>query len=294
MKITSAALLVALAAPSAGFAPSSRSIMHAKQSSSSVALLSTLSPPERVAPDAGYVPDWEDRVGLTPEEFTQSDMSKPDLSGMWECPLTRWDSDNIDVKEAQKICAQQPHCPLEMRATPEDNAKGAAYFAENKDQIRADLLKYGAIWFRGFDLMKSVSGNREMHEALGLDPCLDPLHSSGLRKFASERDALYEEVSCCQFGKKSAQAECRNMQTHLFHDYVFITCLQSRFLSSDIRFLPCFEQYYRSTNHLSVVTTLAYITNPLPNVQPPTQLSYASNVPLRVVDVSSLPMVLPS
>ena len=43
--------------------------------------------------------------------------------------------------------------------------------------------------------MKSVSGNREMHEALGLDPCLDPLHSSGLRKFASERDALYEEVS---------------------------------------------------------------------------------------------------
>jgi len=34
-----------------------------------------------------------------------------------------------------------------------------------------------------------------MHEALGLDPCLDPLHSSGLRKFASERDALYEEVN---------------------------------------------------------------------------------------------------
>merc|ERR1719356_1235245 len=34
-----------------------------------------------------------------------------------------------------------------------------------------------------------------MHESLGLDPCLDPLHSSGLRKFASERDALYEEVN---------------------------------------------------------------------------------------------------
>jgi hypothetical protein len=34
-----------------------------------------------------------------------------------------------------------------------------------------------------------------MHEAMGLSPCLDPLHSSGLRKFASERDALYEEVS---------------------------------------------------------------------------------------------------
>jgi len=44
-------------------------------------------------------------------------------------------------------------------------------------------------------LMKGVAGNREMHEALGLDPCLDPLHSSGLRKFASEQNALYEEVN---------------------------------------------------------------------------------------------------
>ena len=48
---------------------------------------------EREAPGAGWVPDWEGRQGLSPEEFMQSDMSKPDLSEMWECPLTRWDSD---------------------------------------------------------------------------------------------------------------------------------------------------------------------------------------------------------
>ncbi len=88
-----------------------------------------------------------------------------------------------------------PHCPLEMRASDADNAKGGDYFSENADKIKADLLKYGAIWFRGYDLMKSVKGHREFYEKLGLDPCLDPLHSSGLRKFASERDALYEEVS---------------------------------------------------------------------------------------------------
>ena len=75
---------------------------------------------------------------------------------------------------------------------------------------------------------------------------------------------------------------------------LFMIMCSYRFLSSDIRFLSCFEQNYRSTNHLSVVTTLAYTTNLLPNVPPPTQHSYASNVPLRVVDVSSLPMVLPS
>jgi len=88
-----------------------------------------------------------------------------------------------------------PHCPLEVRASAQDNAKGAKYFSDNKDKIRADLLKYGAVWFRGFDLMQDVKGHREMYESLGLDPCLDPLHSSGLRKFASERDALYEEVN---------------------------------------------------------------------------------------------------
>ena len=105
---------------------------------------------------------------------------------------------SIDVKKAQEEAAKAPHCPLEVTASEEDVKKGAAYFSENKEKIRADLLKYGALWFRGFDLMKSVKGHRAMYEALGLDPCLDPLHSSGLRKFSSERDALYEEVNNTQ------------------------------------------------------------------------------------------------
>lgn len=87
-----------------------------------------------------------------------------------------------------------PHGPLEIRASDADNAQGVEYFVRNKDKIRKELLQHGAIWLRGFDLMKSVKGYREMHEALGWQPCLDPLHSSGLRKFASERDAMYEEV----------------------------------------------------------------------------------------------------
>jgi len=157
--------------------------------------LSTASPPERTAPDAGAEPAWEGKTGLAPEEFMTSDMSKPDASGMWECPLTRWDSDGIDVVKAQEACAKMPHSPLEVRASADDNAKGAQYFTDNKEKLRAELLLHGAIWFRNFDLMQSVQGHRIMYEALGLDPCLDPLHSSGLRKFASERDALYEEVN---------------------------------------------------------------------------------------------------
>eukprot|EP01083_Nonionella_stella_P045044 121107_1 len=135
--------------------------------STGTALASTATPPERVAPDAGYTPEWEDRPGLPEEEFLNSDLSKDDLSGMWECPLTRWDSEGIDIKKAQAQARRQPSCPLEIRASPADNAKGAQYFADNKTKLKKELLKYGAIWFRGFDLMKSVDGHRTMHEALG-------------------------------------------------------------------------------------------------------------------------------
>ncbi|KAL9180749.1 hypothetical protein ACHAXT_011202 [Thalassiosira profunda] len=194
MKIASAALL--LAGPAAAFAPAARPApMSTRMASTVEKPAAEAAAPDRVAPDAGWEPDWEGRTGLAPEEFMRSDMAKPDLSGMWECPLTRWDSNGVDIRKAQREAAKMPHCPLEMRASAADNALGAEYFSQNKEKIRSELLKYGAIWFRGFDLMKSVAGNREMHEALGLDPCLDPLHSSGLRKFASERDALYEEVN---------------------------------------------------------------------------------------------------
>lgn len=90
MKI--APLAVALLPVVVSFAP------HRQAFSPSSKLFSTVNAPtERVAPDAGYVPEWEDRPGLTPEEFLESDMDKPDRSGMWECPLTRWDSEGYVV-----------------------------------------------------------------------------------------------------------------------------------------------------------------------------------------------------
>ena len=86
MKLSIAALALATSAPAVlGFSSQPRKV-------SSSALSSTMEPPERVAPDAGFMPEWEDRPGLTPEQYMSSDMSKPDLSEMWECPLTRWDS----------------------------------------------------------------------------------------------------------------------------------------------------------------------------------------------------------
>ena len=108
--------------------------------------------------------------------------------------IVNFQSISINFK-ARKIAEGLPHCPLEVRASDADNAMGSSYFSSNKEEIMEQLRSHGAVWFRGFDLMKSVKGHRLMHEELGLTPCLDPLHSSGLRKFASERDALYEEVN---------------------------------------------------------------------------------------------------
>ncbi|KAL3816058.1 hypothetical protein ACHAXA_010363 [Cyclostephanos tholiformis] len=212
MKVHAAALVLTLCASAMAFSPSSLSsssvvvvptTSSTRWSSTRLAMstldrpMSSSTPPARVSPDAGHVPDWEGRRNPTsPDEFMNSDPTSPNVGEtMWECPLTRWDAEGINVREAQDMARDVPHCPLEIRASFEDNALGAEYFVRNRERLRDDLVKHGAIWFRGFDLMKTVRGNRLMHESLGLQPCLDPLHSSGLRKFASERDALYEEVN---------------------------------------------------------------------------------------------------
>jgi hypothetical protein len=57
------------------------------------AVLETEAAPIKTAPGAGWEPEWENRPGLSPEKFMASDLTKPDISGMWECPLTRWDSE---------------------------------------------------------------------------------------------------------------------------------------------------------------------------------------------------------
>lgn len=89
MKFTSAAALSLLASTSYAFTPS-------KGYSNLQRLFAATmeeTAPSREAPGAGWEPEWEDRPGKNPEEFLKSDMSKPDLAGMWECPLTRWDSE---------------------------------------------------------------------------------------------------------------------------------------------------------------------------------------------------------
>jgi len=116
-----------------------------------------------------------------------------DLTGnIPDCPATLWDADDVNVLEARKAMAPLAACPSERVA---NGGEDVAYFRENADAILAELEKTGCIWFRGFDLMKTEAGFRQFYEAVGLDPCLDPIHTSGLRSFASQEDAIYEEVN---------------------------------------------------------------------------------------------------
>jgi hypothetical protein len=91
MHYTGFAVAVALLMPSAAaFVPASSSRFTV---TSTILSAATVEPPQREAPGAGKTPAWEDRQGKSPEEFLKSNMNKEDLSEMWECPLTRWDSD---------------------------------------------------------------------------------------------------------------------------------------------------------------------------------------------------------
>ncbi|KAJ1456452.1 hypothetical protein M885DRAFT_173914 [Pelagophyceae sp. CCMP2097] len=110
-----------------------------------------------------------------------------------DCPVTAWNDEGLDLAAERNKDFATKTCPLEWQAAKGD--EGVDYFKAHQDEIHARLLEHGCIWFRGFDLMKKEGGFRSMYEAIDLDPCLDPIHTSGLRKFASQSDAIYDEVN---------------------------------------------------------------------------------------------------
>ncbi|KAJ1626301.1 hypothetical protein T492DRAFT_878704 [Pavlovales sp. CCMP2436] len=111
-----------------------------------------------------------------------------------DCPRTTWSTDGIDIEKEQAAYKEAglPTCPLDVSGTPEQNVQGAAYFAENAAYFRTLLAEHGTLWFKGFDLMKDEAGFHAFYDAVGLSPCLDPIHTSGLRAFASARDGVYQ------------------------------------------------------------------------------------------------------
>lgn len=69
------------------------------------------------------------------------------------------------------------------------------YFASQRERIMDQLQQHGAILLRNFKGMKDAAGFRAFYETLKLNPCLDPIHTSGLREMVEKKDAVYEAVN---------------------------------------------------------------------------------------------------
>jgi len=138
--------------------------------------------------------DREQDVGIG-----QSSMRKDAESLMQPCPETKWGNTNMDVLAAQKQVQAMdlPAYPLEVSkdAGLVDLDAQEAYFREKKTEILANLEKHGAVVVRGFDLTKTPEGFERMWKALGMEACLDPLHSVAGRPVVSGKSAVYEAVN---------------------------------------------------------------------------------------------------
>ena len=113
-----------------------------------------------------------------------------------DCPRTRWDSEEVDIPAVQKRYREEDIpdiLTIDAKETITGNEE--EWLRANKDDLKEKLLKHGAVLIKGMETSKSGAGFRKVYEALDLDVCLDPIHTSGLRKFAIEQDGIYEEVN---------------------------------------------------------------------------------------------------
>lgn len=108
-----------------------------------------------------------------------------------KCPITQWDSQGIDLASVDTSSSRT--LPVEVRADP--SMTEAEFIESQRESLLAQLEQGGALWLRGFKLMKSKEGFEQFYTLLGLDPCQDPLASVGARAVVSKKGAMYEAVN---------------------------------------------------------------------------------------------------
>jgi len=72
-----------------------------------------------------------------------------------------------------------------------------AYFKENAMELKTKMVENGAVVFRDFDIMKEQDGFVQFYSAIGMNTCLDPLHSVSARPTVDgKKDSpVYEAVN---------------------------------------------------------------------------------------------------
>mmetsp|Transcript_28870 Transcript_28870/g.47717 ORF Transcript_28870/g.47717 Transcript_28870/m.47717 type:complete len:477 (+) Transcript_28870:46-1476(+) len=132
-----------------------------------------------------------------PPSTAVAERKKEDLTGaLPDCPATIWNAEDIDIKKLPPVKQTAPLI-IDAAELGDELKKGTEkqWVAAQKDKIMAQLQDHGAIWFRNFETTKQPDGFREFYEALQLNPCLDPIHTSGLRAMEEKKHAVYEAVN---------------------------------------------------------------------------------------------------
>ena len=107
-----------------------------------------------------------------------------------KCPLTRWNSDGIDLSKIKALARTLP-----VEVTAEAGMSEEDWIAANRDSLLKQLEQNGALWFKGMELMKTKEGFQRFYELLELEPCQDPLASVGARAIVDKKGAMYEAVN---------------------------------------------------------------------------------------------------
>jgi len=119
-------------------------------------------------------------------------------------PETIWGQRYDDIVAVQAAARDRPApgFPREVRRAdvlPADADRDAelAWFSANGQDIRDSMERSGAVVFRGFSLMKEQEGFEAFYKAIGMKPCLDPLHAVSARPTANgeKNSAVYEAVN---------------------------------------------------------------------------------------------------
>eukprot|EP00238_Polyblepharides_amylifera_P010177 CAMPEP_0196592330 /NCGR_PEP_ID=MMETSP1081-20130531/72445_1 /TAXON_ID=36882 /ORGANISM="Pyramimonas amylifera, Strain CCMP720" /LENGTH=424 /DNA_ID=CAMNT_0041915979 /DNA_START=116 /DNA_END=1390 /DNA_ORIENTATION=- len=129
--------------------------------------------------------DLMDRI-LPGSPFSSNEI----LGGKLPCPSTVWDVDGISLENRTDPTSLTYDFPLTL--TPEELGFDGS-FSSHKEQLLKQVEKHGAVLLRGFPETGTPAGMKNMYNALGLEPCEDPLSKTGLRK--SVDNQLYETVN---------------------------------------------------------------------------------------------------
>ena len=151
---------------------------------------------------AGFVQQLAPMSRSRPSARAAASIAAPEAEAveMAECPETVWGA-RFDARAEQAAlrARELKAFPLEIDAASlglDGEEAQRAYFARERETMAKALVDHGVIVLRGFSLAREPEGFQQLTSALGLEPCLDPLHSVSARPTIGDgKSAVYEAVN---------------------------------------------------------------------------------------------------